>query len=440
MVHHHQPPPGYFKTPFQDESQFIVETIVSDLAEQIFYAKQHRLPDPQSLSVQADERPNSTYEQPTYDLQVNLGAGYAPLETDLKIDGPIWSPEVYAGVASALAREIGLSQPGGAVDNEDSSLLKSLTDSTAQTIETENQSLSKALEADFNNSLLHEKAALLLGAFALREHSGEFYDIRSPLCGITAHLCMSQLLAGGKPPGINGQMARAILLTLMNDEVPALESLHNFRTEDPAIAAWTRTLQAYNTTDYRPIASQSDATPIERVAWFRACCLSADLDTAWDELSAPEKQTVDFNRVADENIYSVEIGHILLGYSLRLELSEIGAIYQLSHGKQLQGMNFIREMNVLPGRCVDLDENGKPEVRIIDWGQWAMFFQRHLGNTMRTNYSFLSFEWGVPDEAAKFTALLNVKFGGMRLYPFVKRFRPIPQHAGMSCRASDLQG
>ena len=38
-------PAGYFKTDFQDESQFIVETIVADLAEQIYYAKFHRLPD-----------------------------------------------------------------------------------------------------------------------------------------------------------------------------------------------------------------------------------------------------------------------------------------------------------------------------------------------------------------------------------------------------------
>ena len=36
---------GYFQTDFQDESQFIVETIATDLAEQVYYAKFHRLPD-----------------------------------------------------------------------------------------------------------------------------------------------------------------------------------------------------------------------------------------------------------------------------------------------------------------------------------------------------------------------------------------------------------
>ena len=42
---------GYFKTPFQSESQFIVEAIVSDLAEQTDYAAKHRLPEEKYFSV-----------------------------------------------------------------------------------------------------------------------------------------------------------------------------------------------------------------------------------------------------------------------------------------------------------------------------------------------------------------------------------------------------
>jgi hypothetical protein len=163
---------AYFKTQFQDESQFIVETIATDLAEQIFYAKNHRLPDSSGFSVRATETPGSSFEQPTYDLQVTFGPDHPPVETELKITGPIWSPEPYSGLVSALAREAGLNAPAPARQSGDTDLLQSLTDSSAITIETENKKLSKALEADFSNPLLHEQAALLLGAFTLRDHSG----------------------------------------------------------------------------------------------------------------------------------------------------------------------------------------------------------------------------------------------------------------------------
>jgi hypothetical protein len=36
---------GYFDTPFQSESQFIVEAIVSDLAEQMYFARNGQLPE-----------------------------------------------------------------------------------------------------------------------------------------------------------------------------------------------------------------------------------------------------------------------------------------------------------------------------------------------------------------------------------------------------------
>src|SRR5258707_15317749 len=102
-----------------------------------------------------------------------------------------------------LANAVGLSAGSfGGYDNI--SLLAKLTDGTARTIEKENLSLSYDLENDFSNPALHEQAAVLLGAFTLREHSGDFYEIRSPLCRITAHLAMARYLGGGKLSDVNG--------------------------------------------------------------------------------------------------------------------------------------------------------------------------------------------------------------------------------------------
>src|SRR5258707_5503417 len=65
-------PDAYFHTPFQSESQFIVEAIVSDLAEQTYYAATRQLPVKKYFSVTATEKPDSPIDAPVYELQVSL--------------------------------------------------------------------------------------------------------------------------------------------------------------------------------------------------------------------------------------------------------------------------------------------------------------------------------------------------------------------------------
>ncbi|MGB8356478.1 MAG: tetratricopeptide repeat protein, partial [Chthoniobacteraceae bacterium] len=420
----------YFKTQFQEESQFIVETIVSDVAEQMFYAKNHRLPDPKVFAVHAVEKAGSPQDQPVYAVSVVFASDHAPLQADLKIDGPIWSPEVYGGIVAQLAKEMGAdpaAADGGAVG--DSSLPGSLADASASTLENENKKVSEALEADFKNPLLHEEAALLLGAFALREHSGAFYDIRSPLCRITAHLSMARYLRGGKPPGIDGQIAGVMLLALMNDQVPALQELDKIGKSDPVVNEWARALQGFITGDYRALDKVESPSPIERVAWFSACAHSKDLNVAWENLSSSEKKLPDFARIANGLNYSVGTGHDLLNSSLRLELGELGSVYESSQGKKLGKDDVVDELNRMPERCFTPDEKGSPHVRVIGWGQWAMFFQRQLGHAMKSNFYYMQKLWGVPDQAAKFSAQNDKFFEGMRLYPFVRRLNCTDQAA-----------
>jgi hypothetical protein len=128
-------------------------------------------------------------------LQINLDEKHAGLKLDVNVNGPIWSPGVYHDLAAALARTVGLNA-GATNRTGDTTLLSKLLDGTPETIERENQTLSEALEKDFTNQELLEQAALLLGAFLLREHSGKFFEIRSPLSRITAHLTMARFLSG----------------------------------------------------------------------------------------------------------------------------------------------------------------------------------------------------------------------------------------------------
>lgn len=412
-------PSPYFKTHFQDESQFIVETIISDLAQQMCFAKNHKLPDAKYFSVSAVEKPDSQFSKPSYDVQINLGRKQR-VTTDLNVNGPIWSPEVYDGVAAKLAEKIGL---GNSVsgDSEDTELLEKLLDGTAATIEEQNQNLSRLLEDDFSNPVLHEEAAVLLGAFTLREHSGVFYEIRSPLCRMTAHLAMARYL-GNNSYGINGQVAEAMLLTLMNNETSALEKLSEIKTDNATSMSWVRALQARNTGDYRPLENSDGLSQVECVEWFRALYMNANHDVAWNKLNDSQKQTIDFIRIANEGNFSVQLGHDLLDVSLPKEFQEIASIYQLSHNQKIEKGRLVNALNQMPEGCFSTNSENQIYVRIIGWGQWAMFFQRHLCLEIEQDFEFLEKKWGVPDDAASFCDEYNSYFDGLRLYPFVRRF------------------
>jgi tetratricopeptide (TPR) repeat protein len=412
---------GYFHTPFQSESQFIVEAIVSDLAEQMYYAANHRLPETNFFSVAATEKPGSPTDAPVYELQINLNQKPSGLKLDLNVNGPIWSPEMYRDVATALAQAVGL---GAGITNEvgDPALLSKLLDGTPETIEQENQTLSAALEKEFTNPELHEQAALLLGAFLLRDHSGHFFEIRSPLCRLTAHLALARFLRGADSFGVNGRLAKAMLLTLEGDEAPALEQLKTLDMNSTVVAGMVRALQARNTGDFRPLTDTAGRTRVESVAWFAAMADYVSTPIAWVKLDDEQKRTIDFVRVANEEGYSVEIGHELLQASIPLELQEIRSVYKLSHDRELSRGELISSLNALPERCFATGSDGAVHVRVIGWGQWAAFLQRHLCHAVQQNFYFMNSMWGVPDDAKEFAAKCEPEFGGLRLYPFVRRF------------------
>jgi len=417
-------PPGYFQTPYQEESQFIIEAVVSDLAEQMYYAASHQLPDPKIFQVTSVEKLGSPLDAPVYELQIRLDAKRGTLNSEVNVNGPIWSPSVYQDVAKTLAQQVGLTASNQEA-SLDTSLLSKLTDDSPITIEQQNEDLSGSLESDFKNPALHEEAAELLGAFLLRDHSGYFYEIRSPLCRMTAHLAMAQFLNGTNSYGINGKMAEATLLTLINDETAALDELKAIGTNDATVAPMVRALWTRNTGDYRLLGQMNNLTPKESVEWFSAMADYLSDALAWPKLNDVQQRTIGYVRIANQGDFSVEMGHQLLAVSLSLELQEIENIYQMTHHKRLTRDTLISALNELPERCFTTESDGAVHVDIIGWGQWADFLQRHLCHAVQSNFDFLQNKWGVPDDAKTFASKCNQNFSGLRLYPFVERFNCI---------------
>jgi hypothetical protein len=80
-------PAAYFQTPFQTESEFIVQAVVCDLAAQMTYAASRRLPDQANFSVMALEKPGSPPDAPVYEVRVSLGPK-RDLKMEVKVNGP----------------------------------------------------------------------------------------------------------------------------------------------------------------------------------------------------------------------------------------------------------------------------------------------------------------------------------------------------------------
>lgn len=409
---------AYFKTSFQDESQFVIENITTDIAEMIYFARNHRLPDPKILSVHAEES-GGTPNSPAYNVTVK-GDTRSTVRTALSVSGPIWSEEVYANLTAAIARQVGLESPSSSQTN-DTTMLAYLADGLATTIEKQNLELSEDLQKDFRNPALHEQAAALLGAFALRENSGQFYDIRLALCRMTAHLAFARFLASQNPPGLNGTLAKSMLLTLMNNQVAALDELKKVDTKDTVAATWVRVLRAYASRDFRSLTGLEVAPGIERIAWFWAYSSVNSRAVAWDKVGEEVARIPDYSRIAAAMGYSVQMGNVMLQTWLPLEYQEIAKVYQFSHGRELEKKEWVAALNEAPERCFKPERNDPPLVSVIGWGLWTLQLQHHLCQAIATDYNSLQRKLGVPEEAQQFVKKFESEFGGLRFYAFVRR-------------------
>jgi hypothetical protein len=414
---------AYFQTPFQTETEFIVTAIASDLAEQISFAGSRQVPGQKGFAINAIEKPGADVDRPTLKISGRIGPRNAGIDTEVTVTGPVWSPEVYEKMAGEFARAVNFKADDAPAEvPAQGDLLGKLANGEAETIEEQSQEVSAALQKNFASPELHERAALILAAFLLRDHSGKFFEIRSPLSRMTTHLTMARWLRGKAGFGIQGQIAEAALLALINDGAAARDRLDAIKTNDASAAAFIRALRAHATWDFRPLAAAANKTHLEAVECFRAMAHSVSPTVAWGKLDEQEKRNIDFVRTASQFSHSVQVGHELLALLLPLEMREAQSVHALWHGGEPEKMDWAKDFNDAPEGCFTSKSGGAPAVRIIGWGQWANFLQRHLCHAVQHDFMFMNVMWGVPDDAKEFAAACEQRFGGLWMYAFVRRF------------------
>jgi tetratricopeptide (TPR) repeat protein len=416
-----QPPVRNFQTPWQDETQYIVEMIAADLTEMAYYAKHQKPFESAAWPIDAQEQSPESFGSPTYRVTVQLGTD-GEVACDVPVTAPVWSPTTYRPLVRALFQKLELGNAGvpPAPDGED--LLATLTEPRADILAKADLALSERLTREFSVPFHHEEAAALLGMFALREASGKFFQIRAELCRMTAHLAFAEGLRGGRDPSPTGQLAAATLTALYNNEATALTLLQAVPETD-GTASWKRALRMRITGDFRIIGETSRPTLWEELEWFRARTRVVSADRAWADLRLRDdwKPLADWARVVNSERPTVQMGHVMLAIGTPVEIRECVLAYGAEHGGELTDANLVEALNVEPTRCVVPAGGGTARIRVLGWGLWAGFLQRHLCHTIVSNFDFMEYLWGVPDRARAFRQDMDKLCGGLRLYPFVRR-------------------
>ena len=148
------------------------------------------------------------------------------METFCFIPVDIFDPSTYAPLADEVLQSSPTPpQTGPSSAPEDLLILSALLDLRAEVLVRESAKLSRRLEAEPRDANAHERAALLLGAFAMRDLAGFYTDTRPALCRLSAHLSLAHALRGGASPGLAGRFSGVLLESLVGRQRDALAGL-----------------------------------------------------------------------------------------------------------------------------------------------------------------------------------------------------------------------
>jgi hypothetical protein len=394
---------------YANEQEWIVSETARSILALTYFARTRRIPDTQALTVTV--KPTAADgDGPRFTLAVEEPERR---QLDLALRRSIWDPRSYATLARSCLR----GQPAVHGDN-DASTVRALTNLTPQTLVAENERISALLAERPSDPELHEQAALLLSAFGLREASSLFWDARVILCRMAAHLAVAHALRGEEPASVAGQLAQIALDALSLRQKAGADALERLPIDDRSFGAWARALRTRITKDWRILAPQP-ASLLERLEYFRALARRRGGASTHDFLN-DERQTglADWGRISMQEVVTVESCQTFGSFDV--ELSEAAEAWTASFHRTASPSALIQSLDEeSPGPIAQ--RAGERPVRVIDWGLWAAFEQRHLlGRLQRAAYCDETL-LRAPEDARRVRSDAAKMLGSMRLYPLLGR-------------------
>ena len=401
---------------YSTEEQWIVAEIAQDIVEMASYASdQRRKTGGFDFVIDGPQG-----EPPSAKVSFLLPGGTGRLSHEVVIRNHVWSSEDYEPLAIAVLKGLGL-EGFGAPGSTDETALAGLTNLRSRVMETQNQQVSARLRSSMLDADAHEDAALLLGALALREASGHFWDTRQTLCRMTAHLAFARALHGEGKSGISGRFSDVILAIGAGRAREGLAKLEDLKEEGgPSAArrAWLAALRLRITGDWRATTEPLASTLLEQLEYFRALRNALDAAAAFHFYESVESEPVpDWGWIAFASGFGTEVG-AFAREGVEPEFREARDLWQRQHARPLGTPELARALSAPAQRCMTGDGPN-----VIVWGTWAAFLQRHTCQRALAIDNYWRQVVALKERAQEQAAEFDRQLGGFVLYPFVQGLR-----------------
>jgi tetratricopeptide (TPR) repeat protein len=408
------------------EQEWIISSVCRNAFELLAYAKDKKGEEIDPSQVTLKEMTGATL---TYDVTVK--GAHERVEAKLQWPDSLWSPAAYVPFCQSVGEALKLTPAAAAKVQGDP--LHTLLEFSEAVIESENQRVSHWLAEKPDNAAAHEQAALILGALAMKENSGYFWDPRDDCNQISAHLAVARFLRAGSGTSVEGRLAECIVGLMADTKTQTgldLDQIASGKAPPPDTAAWVNACRMRNTRDWRTLKSPEDASPFEQVEYFRARAEAAGADQAISWLQSHSiADRPDWAMIVLEMGFSVDAGHAFAENSIAQELH----VMQTTFPGRFAGALFNADINQLPGDAVTFDSSQSGTPSVINRGMWARFFQRHLCHAIVETGDFFENEWGVPENTQQLDQAVKKYFSTLTFYPYLQlvqhHIRNVPSDA-----------
>ncbi len=391
------------------EDNWIAAMIANRLAELASLSKQVSVP-ADGFKIKADVQLDPTKVH----LEIS-GLGASPVTTDLQPDFA-WDAKGYAPLVRSLLGTVPPAEtPSDAAPDEVTNLLSP----TSPILAREDVTVSHLLGKHLAWPEIHEQAALLLVALAVRDRAGGYTDARPALSLATAHLAWARALRGTESMGWAGAIADAGIRALSGRERDALDHIDALAARSDVSAAAKAWLDAFrlratdNWTQLEPTAS----TPlVQLITWSQA--LNDNLDAAGADRRLQKvgnlPQVSDFGHASISNLvqHSVQTDNQYCQACTQLDVAELS--------EALRAEDASPQADATVGSVLSkplephLIPAGSTSPRVIGPDLFKDFARRHLLYDLWTTRSWLNDELGAGDDSdAAFRTSAMKQFGGM---------------------------
>jgi hypothetical protein len=155
---------------------------------------------------------------------------------------------------------------------------------------------------------------------------------------MTAHLAMAGVLRGDAEPGVDGQLALAVLSIFAHHQSRAFQVLDRLQNTQPSppVDAWARALRMRVTEDTRALTNPRTASLLEKRGYFRARRATVGMTARLEFERLGVEPAADWFRMMETSGLGVEDGWMVTD-ALMWEREEYEEVFERIHGRIMDG-------------------------------------------------------------------------------------------------------